>query len=151
MWVAHAPGMPGTFSPPPRISDPSMHHGTCITHVPWCMLGSLLRDLPWRRRRGKRMRNPRFYVYGMRPIATSVYWIRVQNSFGISGANWVSLHMASSPLEMSFRGDLFSRMELVPWFMAHSVLEIRMQIRQYGYTIHEFTTSRKLLWIAHKV
>ena len=27
--VAHAPGMPGTFSPPPRNSDPDMHHGTC--------------------------------------------------------------------------------------------------------------------------
>ena len=27
--VAHAPGMPGTFSPPPRIGDPDMHHGTC--------------------------------------------------------------------------------------------------------------------------
>ena len=35
--VAHAPGMPGTFSPPPRVSDPDMHHGTCVTHVPWCM------------------------------------------------------------------------------------------------------------------
>ena len=23
--VAHAPGMPGTFSPPPRVSDPDMH------------------------------------------------------------------------------------------------------------------------------
>ena len=23
------------------VSDPSMHHGTCFTHVPWCMLGSL--------------------------------------------------------------------------------------------------------------
>ena len=22
-------------------SDPSMHHGTCVTHVPWCMSGSL--------------------------------------------------------------------------------------------------------------
>ena len=39
--VAHAPGMPGTFSPPPRISDPDMHHGTCVTHVPWCKPGSL--------------------------------------------------------------------------------------------------------------
>ena len=29
--VAHAPGMPGTFSPPWRVSDPDMHHGTCIT------------------------------------------------------------------------------------------------------------------------
>ena len=33
--------MPGTFSPPPRVSDPDMHHGTCVTHVPWCMTGSL--------------------------------------------------------------------------------------------------------------
>ena len=22
------------------VSDPSMHHGTCVTHVPWCMSGS---------------------------------------------------------------------------------------------------------------
>ena len=29
--VAHALGMPGTFSSPPRFSDPDMHHGTCIT------------------------------------------------------------------------------------------------------------------------
>ena len=31
---AHAPGMPGTFSPPPQVRDPDMHHGTCVTHVP---------------------------------------------------------------------------------------------------------------------
>ena len=30
----HAPGIPGTFSPPPWVSDPDMHHGTCATHVP---------------------------------------------------------------------------------------------------------------------
>ena len=46
--VAHAPRMPGTLSPPrlqrkPLVSDPGMHHGTCVTHVPWCMLGSLTR------------------------------------------------------------------------------------------------------------
>ena len=23
------------------ICDPGMHHGTCVTHVPWCMSGSL--------------------------------------------------------------------------------------------------------------
>ena len=27
----------------PLVSDPSMHHGTCVTHVPWCMSGSLTR------------------------------------------------------------------------------------------------------------
>ena len=25
------------------VSDPGMHHGTCVTHVPWCMPGSLTR------------------------------------------------------------------------------------------------------------
>ena len=39
LWVARALGMPGTFSPPPRVSDPDMHHDTCVTHVPWCMPG----------------------------------------------------------------------------------------------------------------
>ena len=37
--VAHAPDMPGTFFPPPRVSDPDMHHGTCVKHVPCCMPG----------------------------------------------------------------------------------------------------------------
>ena len=50
---AHALGMPGKFSPPPRASDPGMHHGTCVTHVPWCMPGSLTNDFLWSRRRGK--------------------------------------------------------------------------------------------------
>ena len=25
----------------PIVGDPGMHHGTCVTHVPWCMSGSL--------------------------------------------------------------------------------------------------------------
>ena len=50
---AHAPGMPGTFSPSPQVSDPDMHHGTCVTHVPWCMPGSLTIGFLWNRRRGK--------------------------------------------------------------------------------------------------
>ena len=46
--AAHTPGMPGTSSRhrlqrKPLVSDPGMHHGTCVTHVPWCMLGSLTR------------------------------------------------------------------------------------------------------------
>ena len=50
---AHAPGMPGTFSPSTQVSDPDMHHGTCVTHVPWCMPGSLTSSFLWNRRRGK--------------------------------------------------------------------------------------------------
>ena len=72
--LAHAPGMPGTFSPTPRVSDPDMHHGTCLTHEPWCMRGSLTSGFLWSRWRGKRfrhsrcMRNPQFYVSGKRPM-----------------------------------------------------------------------------------
>ena len=71
---AHARGMPGTFSPSPQVSDPDMHHGTCVTHVPWCMPGSLTYGFLWKRRREKfsrhsrRMRNLQFYVSGKRPI-----------------------------------------------------------------------------------
>ena len=74
LCLAHAPGMQGTFSPPPWVSDPDMHHGTCVTHVPWCMSGSLTRGFLWswwrvkRSRHSWRMRNPRFYVSGKRPI-----------------------------------------------------------------------------------
>ena len=50
---AHAPGMPGTFSPSPQVSDPGVHHGTCVTHVPWCMPGSLTNGSLWNRRRGE--------------------------------------------------------------------------------------------------
>ena len=77
MRVVHAPGMPGTFSPPPRVGDSDMHHGTCVTHVPWCMPASLTSCFLWSRWRGKRsrhsrrMRNPQFYVSGKRPM--SVY------------------------------------------------------------------------------
>ena len=53
-------------SPQPRLNDPDMHHGTCLTHAPCCMLGSLTCGFPWSRWPGKR--NPWFYVSGKRPI-----------------------------------------------------------------------------------
>ena len=50
---AHAPGIQGTFSLPPWVSDPDMHDGTCVTHVPSCMPGSLTSGFLWSRWRGK--------------------------------------------------------------------------------------------------
>ena len=44
---AHAPGMLKIIFPrqrlqrKPLVSDPGMHHGTYVTHVQWCMSGSL--------------------------------------------------------------------------------------------------------------
>ena len=71
--VAHAQGMPGTFSLPPLVSGPDIHHGTCVTHVPWCMLWWLTSGFLWSRWRGKRsrhfrrMRNPQCCVSGKKP------------------------------------------------------------------------------------
>ena len=80
LWVAHAPGMPGTFSPPPPVSEPDMHHGRCVTHEPWCKPGSLTSGFLWSRWRGKRsrhsrsMHSPQFYVSGKRPMYQSIFW-----------------------------------------------------------------------------
>ena len=77
LQIAHAPGMPGTFSPPPWVSDPDMHRDMCVTHVLWCIPESLTRGFLWSRWRGKRswhsrhMRNLQFYVSGKRPMHSS--------------------------------------------------------------------------------
>ena len=61
------------FPPPtskkPLLSDPGMHHGTCVTQVPWCMLG--IGNPRWRgklSRHSRRMRNTQLYVFGKRSI-----------------------------------------------------------------------------------
>ena len=72
--VAHAPGLPGTVSPVSQVSDPEMHHGTCMTQVPWCMPGSLTSGFFGSRWRGKHsrhsqgMRIPQFCISGKGPM-----------------------------------------------------------------------------------
>ena len=67
----------------------TMHHGACLTHVPWCIPRSLNNGQWWgnHSRHSRRMQNPLFYVSGKRPIgwwlyldchlAHSVYWLQV--------------------------------------------------------------------------
>ena len=56
------------------VFDPDMHHGTCVTHVPWYMPRSITSSFLWSRWRGKRsrhsrlMRKSQFYVSGKRPM-----------------------------------------------------------------------------------
>ena len=53
----------------PPVIDPVMHHGTCLTHMTWCMWGSLTRDGGKRRsRHSRRMRNLQLCVSGKRPM-----------------------------------------------------------------------------------
>ena len=42
-------GNAGNVSLPPRVSDPHMHHGTCVTHEPWWMQESLTSGFLWSR------------------------------------------------------------------------------------------------------
>ena len=94
---AHAPGMPETFSPPPRVSDPDMHHGTSVTHVPCWMPGSLTSGflLSWRwgkrSRHFRRMRNPQFYVSGKRPMDKNFFPVMNTNENHIQCLLCVSL------------------------------------------------------------
>ena len=77
--------MPATFSLPPWVSDPDIHHGTCVTHAPWCMPGSLNSGFLWSWWRGKhsrhsrRMRNPQYYVSGKRPIVSGPHCVECQS------------------------------------------------------------------------
>ena len=65
--------MQGTFSLPLCGSDPNMHHSTCVTHVRWCMLGSLTNGFIWNwwwekcSWHSQRIHNPQFHVSGKRP------------------------------------------------------------------------------------
>ena len=98
--VAQTLGMLGTFSPLPRVSDPDMHHGTCVTHVSWCMLGSITSGFLWslcwekRSQHPRRMRNPQLYVSGKRsigdPFSQMVYELKVKFCDKSFCSNWDS-------------------------------------------------------------
>ena len=55
------------------VSDPGMHHGTCVTHVPWCIAGSLnCGGGEKRSRHSRRMHNSQFYVSGKRSTSSTL-------------------------------------------------------------------------------
>ena len=71
--VVHAPGMPGTFFPPTRVSDQAMHHGTYVTHVMYAGIANWW--FPLKSVAGKTFpafpahAQPAFYGSGKRPVA----------------------------------------------------------------------------------
>ena len=86
----------GNVSPSPRVSDPDMHYGTCVTRVPWCMPGSLTSSFLWsqwqgkRSRHSQRMHNPQFYVSGKRSnhwsLVVHIYCVARIMACGLFGA-----------------------------------------------------------------
>ena len=115
LWVAHAPGIPGTFSPAPWVSDPDMHHGTCVTHVPWCMPGSLCSGFLWSRWWGKRsrhsrpMRNPQFYVSGKRPMPTMSSLQQIVKLIAIGWRYILNVSLKNAYWHINTRGHSVSR------------------------------------------
>ena len=79
LLFAHGLGMPRTFSTPPWVRYPDIYHGTCVTHLPWCMSGSPTSGFLRRRggggggssRRSQCMRNSQINVSGKRRTWTS--------------------------------------------------------------------------------
>ena len=89
------------------VSDPGMHHGTCVTHVPWCMSGSLTCGDGEKFPAFPAHAHPRFCVSGKRPMPcyqfTSIckkkcpmytadhlprsYWLRQVGS-AVHGPSW---------------------------------------------------------------
>ena len=65
--------MPGPFSRPPWIGDPDMHRGTCVTHVPSCMPGSLTSGFLWSRWRGKRSTDYKRRFYPKSKCTLSIF------------------------------------------------------------------------------
>ena len=110
--VAHAPRMAGTFSPPPWVSDPDMHHGTYVTHVPWFMPGSLSSGFPssrWWEKHSRHflcMRNPQLYVSDKKQIAAKLKsFVVVLNPC----RNWILTVIFSSFLSIASCKTLFPK------------------------------------------
>ena len=82
-------GNAGNTFPSQRISDPDMHHGTCVTHVPRCMPGSLTSGFLWSQWRGNVPDIPgacatRHFTYLVRGP-----WQRVQTT--VCGIWWIQI------------------------------------------------------------
>ena len=85
-------GNDGNVSPPPGVSNPNIHHGTCVTHVPWCMPGSLTSGFLWSMWRGKRSRHSRgafatrnftYLVRGLWLISSMKYLLGTSIAIGL--------------------------------------------------------------------
>ena len=115
-------GNAGNVLPPPRVSDPDMHHGTCVTHVPRCMTGSLNSGFLWSRwwrncsRHSQRMRNPQFYVSGKRPITNFFHSVPKRLCIMI---HW-ELNIMATILGRVF-SNTFSQMKAIEYFIQISL------------------------------
>ena len=83
----------------PLVSDPGMHQGTRVTHVPWCISGSL--NCGKRSRHSRRMRNSQFYVSGKRPIGALPLGLLVSSNTMQYTKLWYVQLQLSTPLHFA--------------------------------------------------
>ena len=100
---AHAPGLPGTFCSPLRVSDPYMHHGTYVTHVPWYMPVSPTSGYFWSRRRGKTF--PAFPAHAQ-PTILRIWQEAHSFSFHV---NWTSHSWESQCLILKITSQIWRK------------------------------------------
>ena len=169
LWVAHAPRMPGTFSPPLGVSDPVLHHGTGVTHVPWCMSGSLTSGLLWSRwwgkrsRHSRRMHNPQFYVSGRSPCL--VLWnlhldispyscgcktpIVVLIQHKLCSSLFMFVLMMLSNIMPWFSSSVYCRMVIIIFFGVITYSQISNYVRKTS-TIYRHECSRSIMLVVLK-
>ena len=79
-WVAHTPGMPGTFSPPPTSKETSNYrsrHASRHVSDARAVMHIGIVNPRWRGKRSRhsrRMRNSRFFVSGKRSMLIAFRW-----------------------------------------------------------------------------
>ena len=129
---------------PPRISDPVMYHGTCVTHVPWCMPGSLTSWFDWnwwrekRSQHSRRMRNPQFNVSCKRPKK----WNAVRRNFRLQ---FIQLQHAALKLlcTVSFRW--------VPYFVSYILTSVTINLRYLCGSLDTDKVSSHIFFARHNL
>ena len=133
---------PGTLSPPPPVNDPDMHHGTCVTHVLWCMPGSLTNGFLWNQWQGKRSRhsrrkhNPQFYISWKRPMRYRIYPFET--------------HLKPKSHENSFANNSFSSYPIVFKFGTDYccvLCKISTRLNNWN-RCHEISWELSLRWVS---
>ena len=86
-----------------RVNHPDMHHDTCVTHVPWCVPGSVTRGFLWSWWRGKRswhsrrMCSPQFYISGKRHMLCLPFlWIADLQTFNVQATTQIHVNYPDS-------------------------------------------------------
>ena len=100
-------GNAGNVSPRRRfqrkspVSDPGMHHGTCVTHVPWCMSGSFTCGEGKRSRHSRRMRIRNFVYLARGPSSHTLGFANEVRNFNRHYSPSVVLQMAARAVVQS--------------------------------------------------